>query len=166
MFQKIIITVCILFCSSILGDPQVMENQERKIRELNPKDIEWLDRSNKIGYDVLDWYNKNKELNPRTLDTAFKKWKSDKTDNKAPENIVAVGLGSLFGKYIKDHKKCRWVVVTDSFGTDFSLINETGSEVYPINSVWKRMDPNNKDINFFEPIWTSVVEKEFENSSK
>ncbi|WP_165782212.1 DUF3806 domain-containing protein [Leptospira brenneri] len=143
-----------------------MNHSERKVRELNAKDSEWLERSNTIGYDILDWYNKNKELNPRTLDAAFQKWKLDKTDNKAPENLIAVGLGSLFGKYIKDHKKCRWAVITDSFGTDFALVSETGSEVYPINSVWKRIDPSNQDINFFEPIWTSVVEKEFENLSK
>ncbi|TGK96257.1 DUF3806 domain-containing protein [Leptospira brenneri] len=166
MFKKITLTICILFCSGIIGDPTSMDHPERKIRELNPKDSEWLERSNKIGYDILDWYNKNKELNPGTLDSAFQKWKSDKTDNKAPENLVAVGLGSLFGKYIKDHKRCRWVVVTDSFGTDFALLNETGSELYPINSVWKRIDSSNQDISFFEPIWTSVVEKEFENSSK
>ncbi|EMJ90293.1 DUF3806 domain-containing protein [Leptospira meyeri] len=143
-----------------------MDKKNRKIHEIDSKDIEWLNRSNTIGYDILDWYNKSKEVSPRSLDSAFKKWKLDKTENKAPENLVAIGLGSLFGKYIKDNKKCRWVVVIDSFGKDFSLINENGSEVYPINSVWKRIDPSNKDMSFFEPIWINIVEKEFETSSK
>lgn len=116
------------------------------------------------GYEVLSWYNKSREVSPESLDSAFKKWKLDKSADRAPDKLVASGLGSLFGKYINERKKCRWVVVTDSFGTELALISNRGMEIYPINSVWKRIDPENKDINFFEPIWTTIVEKEFENN--
>tara|TARA_R110000764_G_scaffold61741_2_gene131531 strand:- start:23821 stop:24282 length:462 start_codon:yes stop_codon:yes gene_type:complete len=135
--------------------------REKVIRELVQQDIEWLSQSEKYGYDVLDWYIKSKEVTPENLDKAFNIWKIDKTEDRAPDNIVAQGLGVLFGNYVIKHKQARWVIVTDSFGTDIALLSPNEAEAYPVSSVWKRIDPENEDINFFEPLYSIVINEHF-----
>lgn len=143
----------------LMADEKVKE--EKVIRELESKDIEWLSRAEKYGYDVLDWYIKSNEVTPESLDKAFNVWKLDLSDNRAPDKIIANGLGILFGNYVIKHKHARWVIITDNFGTDIALLSSNGAEAYPINSVWKRIDPENEDINFFEPLYNFVINEHF-----
>ncbi|MDX1489256.1 MAG: DUF3806 domain-containing protein [Acidiferrobacterales bacterium] len=136
-----------------------MDPDQRSVKELELADKQWIEKTERLGLEILDFYAGTSDATPETLDAAFRKWKSDETQDRAPDDVVATGLGVLFGNYIVERKDCRWVVVTDKFGTELAVRAPDGSEVYPINAVWKRIDPANEDINFFEPIWTSVIER-------
>jgi len=131
------------------------------VRSLNATDLAWLARANDAGLKVLASYARTSEVTPKNLDTAFSNWKSDGTSQKPANKDVAQGLGVLFGSLIVKRKKAEWAVVTDSYGTEIAVRSAAGGEVFPVNAVWKRVDPKNLDVTFFEPIWTLVVEKEF-----
>jgi|SRR5690606_38981797 len=157
--RAVIGIIFVFLCIGAIAEDKM--EQEKIIRELASKDIEWLSQSEKYGYDVLDWYIKSKEVTPENLDKAFNNWKLDKSDDRAPDNIIAHGLGVLFGNYVIEHRQARWVIVTDNFGTDLALLSPNGAEAYPISSVWKRIDPENEDINFFEPLYSIVINEHF-----
>ncbi len=134
-----------------------MNTPDRVVKELGAPDKAWLEKSRVMGRELLSYYANESVVNPQNLDKAFQKWKQDHTENRAPDEIVANGLGTLFGDYIVEHKICRWAIVTDKLGTELAIISSTGSEVYPINTIWKRIDPSDSDISFFEPIWTLAI---------
>jgi len=132
--------------------------EENKTRELNQADLDWIESSIKNGYQVINWYIKSNEVTPANLDKAFNVWKADTSDNRAPEGLVASGLGILFGQYVIEHKKASWVIVVDEqHGENLALVSDHGAEVYPIGEVWLRIDPKNEDKSFFEPIWTTEI---------
>ncbi len=134
---------------------------EQVVRSLNAADIAWLASANDVGLKVMASYAHTSEVTARNLDTAFANWKSDRGSQRAAAKQVAEGLGTLFGNLVIKQKRADWAVVTDSYGTDMAVRSATGGELFPISAVWKRVDPKNGDIKFFEPIWTLVVEKEF-----
>ena len=107
---------------------------------------------------MLASYAHRSEVAPRNLDTAFAAWNNDGSPQKAPAEDAAQGLGALSGSLVVTRKQADWVVVTDSFGTEPAARSAKGGDLLPIASVWKRIDPKNGDIKFFEPIWTLVVD--------
>jgi hypothetical protein len=147
--------------ANFLGIAQAQTTKaERAARPPNPAEIAWLANANDVGLKVLAFYANTSEVTPKNLDAAFANWKNDRSSRRAPDQVIAEGLGTVFGNFVVKHKQADWAVVTDSFGTDLAVRSPTGKELYPISSVWKRTDPKDGDINFFEPIWTLIAEKE------
>ncbi|WP_431274675.1 DUF3806 domain-containing protein [Variovorax ureilyticus] len=133
---------------------------ERAARPPNAAEVAWLANASDVGLRVLAFYANTSEVTPRNLDAAFTSWKSDRSSRRAPDQVVAEGLGTVFGNLVVKHKQADWAVVTDSFGTELAVRSSTGKELYPISSVWKRIDPKDGDINLFEPMWTLIADKE------
>lgn len=97
-------------------------------------------------------------VTPANLDTAFRAWKRDRSADRAPDHIVAGGLGALFGDYVVAQRGSRWMLVSDSQGRELAVVSPAGLEIYPIAAVRKRQAPQNEDINFFEPIWKVLAD--------
>ena len=159
MYRRLLIAV--LLSLPVGGAFAQSGNAKREIRNLRPPEVEWLAKADDVGRKVLSYYAKTTEVTPKTLDAAFRNWKADTSSKRAPDRVIAEGLGVLFGNYVLKRKVASWVIVTDGFGTDFAIRSPAGKELYPISSVWKRIDPKDDDLNFFEPIWTLVAEKQF-----
>jgi len=146
----------------LIGMSGVVMAEERIIKEINETDKQWLSKSESIGYEVLSWYANTNEVTPDNLDKTFQAWKVDSSENRAPDAVVATGLGVLFGNYIIKNKNAKWMVVNDNYGTEIAVISANGYETYPVNAVWKRIEPDNEELKFFEPIYTIVIEGKFE----
>jgi hypothetical protein len=159
--MKSIITVFTLSLLLIGISAKVMA-EERIIKEINETDKQWLIMSESIGYEVLSKYANTNEVTPDNLDKAFQAWKMDTSEDRVPDSVIASGLGVLFGNYIIKNKNAKWMVVNDSYGTEIAVISANGYETYPVNAVWKRIEPNNEELKFFEPIYTIAVEGKFE----
>lgn len=132
----------------------------QSVRPLNAADVEWMAKAERVGQQLLERYAHTKEVSPSNLDVAFRNWKADSA-KRSSDHLVAEGLGVLFGNYVVKHKAASWVVVTDDRGTALAVRSRDGGQIYPIESVWKRIDPQNDDMNFFEPIWSAVVKERF-----
>lgn len=135
-----------------------MPNTAQEIREISEQDQVWLEQARSNGLKVLKRYENTTEINPSSLDRAFQKWKQDTSVGRSSNEAVAQGLGVLFGDFVILKQGSRWAVVTDSFGTDLAVVSSRNTQIYPINAVWKRIDPSNEDMAFFEPIWSGVLE--------
>lgn len=157
---RLFLAAALLLFSTLMYGAEDRVDAERSVRELNGEEQQWLEQSVHVGLEVLAYYADTEDVSPTSLDVAFRNWKSDATESRAPDTVVASGLGVLFGNYIVARKDSSWVVVSDSFGTDLAIRSPEGQEMYPITSVWKRIDPDSGDINFFEPIWTLVAGRE------
>lgn len=136
-------------------------SKEKLITEITTSDQELMLKNLQFGLDIMGWYINTTKVTLENLDMAFKAWKQDYTENRAPDHIVANGLGILFGNYILQHKQIRWVNIFNDFETELALLSPEGNEVYPISSVWKRIDPENEEMSFFEPIYTLVIDESF-----
>lgn len=124
------------------------------MEKIDNKTEEWLDTSYKKGLDIIKWYlgDDIKNLTPEMLDKAFIKWKDDNTENKAPNDWIIDGLGTLFGKYIIQNINGKWVI-ENHLGKHLIILTDLGTKIYPIHSVSKRVYSLDDEINFFSSIW-------------
>ena len=131
---------------------------EASKRDINQEDRHWIEESMGKGVAICEKYLNCQlnEISLEQLDYVFQKWKTDQDVNKPDDEAVASGLGALFGEYVVSQKIGKWIVVTDSYGTDLSVEAFNGTQIYPINAVWKRIDPENLDLSFFEPIYATI----------
>lgn len=92
------------------------------------------------------------------LDQVFKKWAAQPTNSRMPAADVASGLGSLFGELLRVDFGFIWQMIEDQYGTEPALIDEnTGSVIFPVNAVWKRIEPELDTAPFFRPMYESIA---------
>lgn len=145
-------------CGSALASESPDPQPVRSIAPPGPRDLAWLDKARGLGRELLAFYANTTEPTPANLDAAFRAWKADHSADRAPDHIVAGGLGVLFGDYVVAQRGSRWMLVSDSQRKDLAVVSPAGLEIYPVAAVWKRIDPQNEDISFFGPIWQLLGE--------
>ena len=91
------------------------------------------------------------------LDKVFKLWVEDKSVTKVENEEMANAFGCLFGEMLKKDFGFEWQLIEDHLGTEKALIDDkTGSVVYPINTVWKRIEPELSTEPFFKPMHDAI----------
>ncbi len=155
-------------------------NMQPKFLGLNRKDLSLIALNANKGREIYAAFNK-KDSGPVTyegMDKVFKLWaeaKADKkesseamgvlfgiwndgeSDSKNENEVMANAFGCLFGEMLKTEFGFDWQLIEDQYGTEKALIDEkTGSVVYPINSVWKRIEPELKSEPFFKPMHDAI----------
>lgn len=144
---------------SAMASESAAPQPARSMAPPGPRDLAWLDKARGVGRELLAFYAKTTEPTPANLDAAFRAWKADRSADRAPDHIVAGGLGVLFGDYVVAQRGSRWMLVSDSQRKDLAVVSPAGLEIYPVAAVWKRIDPDSEDISFFEPIWKLLSER-------
>ena len=132
-----------------------------QIREISDDDREWIGVSLALAQRISAHYGmaEDNAVEPHQLDVLFQKWKADTSPGKPTDQEVATGLGCALGQYLTDRVYGRWIVATDSFGTMIAVQStSTGWLLFPIDAVWKRIDPHNGESSFFEPIASAFTE--------
>lgn len=130
-----------------------------QIKELNEKEKTWLALSMATGRKIM--HELTGEAKPAVtapnLDRVFMLWSKDTA--RFTHEEIANGLGSLFGDLLREHFPFNWKIVDDDYGSEAALIDEaTGSIVFPINTVWKRIEPELKNEPVFAPMWQAVAD--------
>lgn len=91
------------------------------------------------------------------LDKAFKAWAESKDSARTSNDDIANGFGSLFGELLKAEFGFSWQNIEDQYGTEKALVDEkTGSVIFPINAVWKRIEPKIDTTDFFKPMYEAI----------
>ncbi|MDD3148700.1 MAG: DUF3806 domain-containing protein [Candidatus Riflebacteria bacterium] len=97
-------------------------------------------------------------VNPVILDKVFKAWAGQPAGSRAANSELANGLGSLFGEILKNDFGFRWQLIEDEYGAEPALIDDnTGSVVFPVNAVWKRIEPDVDSQAFFQPMYEAIA---------
>lgn len=124
--------------------------------DISSDKTEWFETTRKNGKRVLVIYAKTEVVTPNSLDDAFNAWKQTEETSKAPDIVIAYGLGVLFGDYIISEIGGSWKETTDGLGSGLAIELKNGMVAYPIDSILKRIPPNEYELTFFEPIWHSI----------
>lgn len=133
-----------------------MSDKDVALAGFSDRESAWAQESRDLGRQLLTIYAGTSEVTPNALDTAFRRWKADDVAQRPADNVVACGLGILFGDYVIAHRGGDWRMQTDAYGTDAVVVGPANVKLFPVASVSKRMAPDNGDIAFFKPIWASL----------
>ena len=130
-----------------------------EILSLNSKDISQIGLNANKGRKIYGYYME-KTSSPVTyegLDKIFKIWAEDKSAKKADNEEIANSFGCLFGEMLKSEFGFEWMSIKDQYGIEKALMdNKTGSIIFPINSVWKRIEPTLDTTDFFKPMHDAI----------
>ena len=92
------------------------------------------------------------------LDRVFQAWSRNQTGQGVAADAVANGLGYLFGELLKTDFGFVWQMIEDRHGLEPALVDEiTGSVVFPVNAVWKRIEPKVDAQAFFQPMYEAIA---------
>ena len=134
-------------------------NMSPKILGLSRKDLSIIALNANKGREIYAAFMK-KDSGPVTyegLDKVFKLWVEDKSVTKVENEEMANAFGCLFGEMLKKDFGFEWQFIEDHLGTEKALIDDkTGSVVYPINTVWKRIEPELSTEPFFKPMHDAI----------
>ena len=143
-------------------------NMSPKFLVLSRKDLSLIALNANKGREIYASFTK-KDSGPATyegLDKVFKLWAEDKSSTKVENEEMANAFGCLFGEMLKTEFGFDWQLIEDQYGTEKALIDEkTGSVVYPINTVWKRIEPDLITEPFFKPMH-DAIKQHLESISK
>lgn len=125
------------------------------ITALSDKNNRFIELSIIKGRDICKKQITAQDFTPKQLDQVFLHWANNQ-GNTSTEDI-ANGLGALFGDMLTKNFKFSWKMVTDDYSTEYALIDDiTGSIIFPINALWKRIEPKLNKEDFFVPMWTAI----------
>ena len=105
---------------------------------------------------IKGWYNVSELAAANLLDKAFSDLlKSEKRNNYTNEDIANM-FGYLFGELLRDNFSFSWKHIEDEYGKEPALVEtQSGSVIFPVNAVWKRLEPEIILDPFFGIIYES-----------
>jgi len=125
-------------------------NEPQQRVEFAGKDKNWLAQSLQNARIIENQYwkkpiPKETEFSPELLDQVFDLWVSDTSKTKEKADMIIISLGAALGQWMADHYNMKWIIVTDSYGTDYALIHKRWNIVaYPLSSVKEGVEENKK----------------------
>ena len=132
------------------------------IYSLTDKNKQFISKNLNKAKEICNSYLNTDRLTIAQFDELFLKWSQNKGDFTSED--IANGLGVLFGEKLVKEFSFSWKLITDEHGTEYALVEDNiGSIIFPINSVWKRIEPKLATDKFFEPMWKAIqdyMEKE------
>ncbi len=135
-------------------------NEPQQKVDFADKDKNWLAQS-LVNARIIEshyWKNplpKEKEFLPEVLDEVFNLWMNDKSTTKQQANLVIISLGAASGQWLVDNYNMKWIIVTDSYGTDYAVIHKKWNIIaYPLSSVKEGVAENKK--KFFSTIASTI----------
>lgn len=122
-------------------------------KDSGPVTYEGMDKVFKLWAEAKEDQN----VTPQAMGPLFGIWNDGESDEKDENEVMANAFGCLFGEMLKTEFTFEWQLIEDQLGTEKALIDEkTGSVVYPINSVWKRIEPKVDTEPFFKPMHDAI----------
>jgi hypothetical protein len=130
---------------------------ETKIIDLTADERDQIKENISAGIKICKTFmvSNSEMITAQDLDICFQKW-AEQTSKFTHEEI-ANGLGSLFGEILATEFGLSWKMVEDDIGKEIALLDEeSGSIIFPINTVWKRIEPSINAEVFFAPMWNAI----------
>lgn len=156
------------FFSSLFGCKS--DNTKKSVVEIDGKEIPIIESENPMSSDyglqdlsdkqkaefntilnnaeifILKYSDKEEFLNAENLDYVLEQWKLDKSTTKSDKNDVVEMLGCAFGQDLINSLNCEWQILTDEYGTDFTVIHKKYKiNGFPFSSVLKAIEEDRKE---------------------
>lgn len=130
-----------------------------QIKDFSASESAKLSQDIQVGKKILSEFSKNasEKVNAKILDQTFKGWAESNNRKIFTTQQIADGLGTIFGELLKADFSFAWRMIEDDHGLEPALVDEkTGSIVFPVNTVWKRIEPEINPRPFFEAMWKAI----------
>ena len=113
-----------------------------KLRVLRKSELAELEKCRGLGRHVIDYYlDKSPKPSPALLEDVFERWRADPYD-KVRNLDFAYAFGVLLGDILVAKLDFSWRKRIDAQGGTFALYSPSTSwETYPVDYVWRRVDP-------------------------
>jgi hypothetical protein len=101
--------------------------------------------------------NTSNPICPALLDKAFLKICTQRSETAENNDSLAESLGAYFGRLLKNEFNMTWHYIDDEYGREKALIDEkSGSVIFPINAVLKRLEGAASQEPFFEMMFEAA----------
>lgn len=147
---------------------QEVDSFPQTIRPFNDSENSWLVNNIEIAKQLSMKYGSGGPLTPNELDTIFAKWMSREGEKESDENI-ANSLGAAFGSYLVDQHNFNWMVLTDQYGTEYTVKHKIGETMaFPRSSIMKRIEDGSTDlfVNIYYIILDRIKNADSEKTKK
>jgi hypothetical protein len=112
---------------------------ERNTRPPNAQELADLDSWLEMGMDIMGHYGVDATATIYdNLDAVYEDWVDDSSTDKPSQDLILLGLGTVFGNRLGHKHSVPWHMVTDEHDTDYA-ISIKGYEIYPMDFVAKRI---------------------------
>ena len=117
------------------------------LQDLNDKQKKAFSAILKSAESFIKKYSDKEDYqNAENLDYVLEQWKNDKSVTKSNKNDVVEMLGCAFGQDIINSLNCEWQVLTDKYGSDFTVIHKKYKiNGFPFSSVDKAIEEDRKE---------------------
>lgn len=128
-----------LFSRRRKNDPQpAVSDGGPTFEEPNQAERDWMAGHLKFTTDMRIDLN-DADAVARLYDSLLSNWSDAPADRREDPNVLINILGTAFGEHLVRRTPMRWVVVSDSLGTELAVHDlATDLLVYPANAVAKR----------------------------
>ena len=128
---------------------------------LNSEQAEFIKNKAEKGIDFVVKYSefkKNEKIEFHYLDKSIENWKkSDDNSREKVEEVIDM-IGALFGKTFIEKLNFEWKIITDEYGTDFTVIDKKYFvNGFPFSSVQKSVLENRP--NSLNTIYKVILEQ-------
>jgi len=137
-----------------------MENMQPKINDFSERERTRLAEGLARGRELCAKFETQQRgpVTAAVLDRVFQAWASNHAGHSIAADEVACGLGYLFGELLKTDFGFVWQMIEDRHGIEPAMVDEiTGSIVFPVNTVWKRIEPKVDSQAFFQPMYDAIA---------
>lgn len=119
------------------------------LQDLSKEHLDYFKDNLEKAQRIIKKYNESRLpenlYDSRTLDFVLEKWKLDKSNDKENQEKIIEILGSAFGQDIVNELNCEWKLLTDEYGTDYTVIHkEYKINGFPFSSVLKAIEEGRK----------------------
>lgn len=152
-----------IFSSLFGGKIKAQTNKEYnpKLNNLNSEQAEFIEnKAEKAVHFVVKYseFKKNEKIEFQHLDKSIENWnKSDENSREKIEEVIDM-IGALFGKTFVEKLNFEWKIITDEYGTDFTVIDKKYFvNGFPFSSVQKSVLENRS--NSLNTIYEVILEQ-------
>ncbi|MDO6852105.1 DUF3806 domain-containing protein [Cellulophaga lytica] len=131
--------------SALFGGKAKAQSTDEKykpvLNDLNTEQIEFIKNKSKQASEFVAKYSEFKKesiMEFQYLDTSIENWKNaDQKSREKTEDVIDM-IGALFGQTLSKKLNFEWQLITDQYGTDFTVIDKKYFvNGFPFSSVQK-----------------------------
>lgn len=131
--------------SALFGGKAKAQSEGEKynpiLNDLNNEQAEFIKVKSNQGAEFVAKYSefkKESEMEFQYIDSSIENWKNaDQNSREKPEEVIDI-IGALFGQTLVGKLNFEWKLITDQYGTDFTVIDKKYFvNGFPFSSVQK-----------------------------
>lgn len=130
-----------------------------QIYNFSAQNEKWLAKSLDIGKQICSKleFKQPDASDANYLDQVFMRLAQSPDLHGFTPADIADGLGAMFGDLLARQLNFYWKIIEDDLGKEIAMIEEsTGSIVFPVNALLKRLEPTIYQDAFFVPMFDAI----------